>query len=49
MAKVLNEYFASVFIVEDTYEIKEIIPSQPNLIPSSNGDFIVDVVIKNNS
>ena len=33
MAKVLNDYFASVFTVENTYEIHEITPAQLNLIP----------------
>ena len=39
MAKVLNNYFASVFTVEDTNEIQETIPAQPNLIPLSDYDF----------
>ena len=46
MAEVLNYYFASVFTVEDTYEIQEIIPAQPNLIPLSDCDFTEDTVTK---
>ena len=44
MAEVLNDYFASVFTVESTYEIQEIIPAQPNLTPLSDCDFTEDAV-----
>ena len=30
MAEVLNYYFASVFTIEDTYEIQEVTPAKPN-------------------
>ena len=46
MAEVLNYYFASVFTVEDTYEIHEITPAQPNLIPLSDCYFTEDAVTK---
>ena len=46
MAEVPNDYFASVFTVEDTYEIQEITPDQPNWIPLSDCDFIEDSVTK---
>ena len=45
-AEVLNYYFASAFTIEDTYEIKEITPDQPNLIPLSDCDFTEDTVTK---
>ena len=41
MAKILNNYFASVFTVEDTYEIQEITPAQPNLIPHCSEDAVI--------
>ena len=43
MAEVLNDYFASI---EDTFEIQEITPAQPILIPLSDCDFTEDVVTK---
>ena len=46
MVEVLNDYFASVFTNEDTYEIQEITPAQPNLIPLSDCDFTEDTVTK---
>ena len=46
MAEALNDYFASVFTVEDNYEIQEIIPAQPNLIPLSDCDFTEETVTK---
>ena len=46
MAEVLNDYFASVFTVEDTYEIQKITPAKPNLIPLNNCDFTEDAVTK---
>ena len=33
MTEALHDYFASIFTVENTYEIKDIIPAQPNFIP----------------
>ena len=36
MVKVLHDYFASVFTIEDTNEIQEITPAQPNLNPLSD-------------
>ena len=46
MVEVLNDYFASVFTVEDTYEIQEIATSQPNIIPLSDFDFTKNDVTK---
>ena len=46
MVEVLYDYFASVFIVTDTYEIQEITPVQRNLINLSDWDFTEDVVTK---
>ena len=46
MAGVLNDYFVSVFTVQDTYEIQEITTVQPNLIPLSDCDFTADTVTK---
>ena len=46
MSEVLNDYFASVFTVEDTYEIQEVTPAQPNLILLSDCDFTEDTVTK---
>ena len=46
MAEVSNDYFASVFTVEDTYEIQEITPAKPNLIPLSDCEFTEDTVTK---
>ena len=46
MAEVLNDYFVSVFTVEDTYEIQNITPAQPNLISLSHNNFIEDAVTK---
>ena len=46
MAEVLNDYFASVFTVEDTNEIQKITPAQPNLIPLSDCDFTEETVTK---
>ena len=45
MAEVLNDYFASVFIVEETYEIQEIVLAKPNLIHFSDCDVSEDTVI----
>ena len=42
----LNYYFASVFTVENIYEIQDIIPAQPNLIPLSDCSFTEDAVTK---
>ena len=44
MAEVLNDYFTSVFIFEDTYEIQEITLAQPNLISLSECHFTEDFV-----
>ena len=44
MAEVLNDYFAFVFIVEDTFETQEITSAQPNLINLSDCDFTVDTI-----
>ena len=46
MAKVLNDNFASNFTFEDTYEIQEITPDQPILIPLSDCDFTKDTITK---
>ena len=46
IAEVLDDYFASVFTVEDTYEIQEITPAQSNLIPLSDCDITEDTVTK---
>ena len=46
MAESLNDYFASVFTVEDTYEIQKITPAQHYLIPLSDCDFTEDTVTK---
>ena len=46
MTEVINDYFASVFTVEDTYETQEISPAQPNLILLSDCDFTEDTVTK---
>ena len=46
MAKIFNDYFTSVFTVEDTYEIQEITPAQPNLIPLSDCDFTEYIITK---
>ena len=46
MTEVLNDYFASVFTVEDTHEIQEISPTQPNSIPWSDCHFTEDTVTK---
>ena len=46
MAEALNDYLASVFTVEGTYEIQDIIPAQPNLIPLNNCNFTEDAVNK---
>ena len=36
MAEVLNNYLASGFIIEDTYNNQEILPAQSILIPLSH-------------
>ena len=46
MAEALNEDFASVFTVEDTYEIQDMIPAQPNSIPLDDCNFTEDAVTK---
>ena len=46
MAEALNDYFVSVFTVEDTYEIQDIIPAQSNLIPLSGYNLTEDAVSK---
>ena len=46
IAEVLNYYFASVFTVEDTDEIQEVIPTKSNLIPLSDCHFTEDTVTK---
>ena len=46
MAEALNDYFASVFTVEDTYEIQDIAPAQPNIISLSDCNITEDVVTK---
>ena len=46
MAEALNDYFASVFTVEDTYEIQDIIPAQHNQIPLTDYNFTEDAVTK---
>ena len=46
MVEVLNDYFAFSFIVEDTFEIQETTPAQPNLIPLRDCDFTEDTVTK---
>ena len=45
-SEVLNDYFASVFTVEDIDEIQEITPAKPNLIPLSDCHFTEDTVTK---
>ena len=42
----LNDYFVSVFTVEDTYEIEEVTPAKLNLIHLSNYDFTTYTVTK---
>ena len=46
MAEILNNYFVSVFTVEDTYEIHEIAPAKTNLIPWSDCHFTDNTVTK---
>ena len=46
MAELLNDYFSSVFTVENTFEIQEITPAIHNLIPLSECDFTEDTVTK---
>ena len=46
MAEVLNDNFASIYTVEDTYENQEITPAQHNLITLSDCDFTEDAVTK---
>ena len=46
MAEVLNNYFASVFTVEDTHEIQEVTSAQPNLIPIRDCNFTEDPITK---
>ena len=46
MAEKLDDYFALVFTFEDTNEIQEISPAQPNLIILNACDFTNDAVTK---
>ena len=46
IAKPLNDYFAFVFTVQDTYEIEEITPVQCNLTISSRCNFTEGAVTK---
>ncbi len=46
MAEVLNDYFASVFTVEDIGSIEKMSPPHRNGIPLSNCDFTEDAIIK---
>ena len=45
-AEVRNDYFASVFTIEDTYEIQEVTPAKPNSIPLSDCHFTEDTATK---
>ena len=46
MPEILNDYFAFVFAVEDTYEIHERTLTQLNWIISSDCDYTEDAVTK---
>ena len=46
MDNILNYYFASVFTIEDTYEIQGMIPAQLDLIPLSDYNFTEDTITK---